>query len=252
LGNVKTVDPAAAGSIIPENNPALSFREATMPLADPASPIPAYLGQPRQTFQAPGDGSFLSSLLAKLSGKKNPFGLWTITVCDNGVASRDTRVVPNLNVLQNLDIRWDDFVTTQSSLTRTYRGFSSSDFNIYVYEAADGTTLGISSGVGMRGVDQLAAQIQDEIFKRQFPRLTSAFQAGETVQCGRLAIDQRGLTCDTEHIPWIAIARVSVDNGQFVVERPGIPALKMPVYEIKNFDIFWTILQSAMKGPGTG
>jgi hypothetical protein len=227
-----------------------SVREAIMAHADPAAPIPADLGRPLHTFQASGPGSFFGSLLAFVTRRKNPFGLLTITVCESGMASRDTRVVPNPNVLQNMDVRWDDLVAARSSLTRTIKGIFTSDFNIYVYDLADGTTFeffaGTGIGTGLKDADRLAGLIQDEIFKRQLPRQSAAFNGGQAVSFGRVILDQKGLQWDATPIPWDAIARVRVHNGKFIVERAGAPALQTDVYDVKNFDILWTLLQPVL------
>lgn len=217
-----------------------------MPLADPASPIPARLGATRQTFICPAKSSFLGSLF----GSPKP-AEWTVTVCENGVASRDSRQLPP-RVLQNLDIAWDEFVAWQSMLTHTIRGFTSSDFNLYVFEAADGKNFSFGNNVGLQGTEQLGGLIQAELFRRLLPRLTAAFNSGETVDCGEIRLSQQGLSWENEHIPWNAVTRVTVDSGEFLLDRAGQPQKKVHVCEIKNFDIFWTILQSVLKAKGAG
>jgi hypothetical protein len=187
-------------------------------------------------------------LLALLTFRRHPFGLLTVTVCENGIAARDTRVVPNPKVLQNVDVRWDDFVAAQSSLTRTIKGIFTSDFNIYVYELADGSNFELfgGTGTGMKDADRLAGLIQDEIIKRQLPRLSTAFKAGQAVYFGPITIDQKGLRGKTTPIPWDAITRVSVRNGKFIVQSAGATALHMDVYEVKNFDVLWAMLQPVL------
>lgn len=214
---------------------------------DPDSPIPADLGKPLQTFQEPGPSTFMASMLAMLTFRKNPFGLLTITLCENGIAARDTRIVPNRQVLRNKDIRWDEFVTVQSSLMRTIQVFTSDDFNLYAYELADGSTFGLVGGTGMKNVDSLARLIQDQIYSRQFPRLAAAFSAGQTLDFGPLQLDQSGLNWESEQIPWKDIAEIKVDKGKLTLQRTGVPDLEMYVYEIKNFDILWTLLTNFLE-----
>src|SRR5450631_1325613 len=111
-----------------------------MAQADPLSPIPAHLGKPLQTWKSSGSilprlqlgflGLFclfimglcfipgvaravpiyfamLPLLIAAVFGyftfRKGPEVGWTVTVCENGVASRDIRNALNPDALQNLD-----------------------------------------------------------------------------------------------------------------------------------------------------
>lgn len=92
----------------------------------------------------------------------------------------------------------------------------------------------------------LAARIKARIYPRLLPNLRAAFEAGDMLHFGPIAIDKNALYVRRQEIPWEQVSRLNVEAGILVVEFQSRRAIKIPAGKIPNIELLIQLLQEGV------
>ncbi|HEX6340724.1 DUF6585 family protein [Umezawaea sp.] len=109
--------------------------------------------------------------------------------------------------------------------------------------------------VVFRGVEQpgkmsrtdvvaLGPVLQKEVSERRLPPAVEAINAGRTVDFGPLALSASGVTTPSGLVPWNSVRELSTGAGQVVLASAGRKPGTYPIFDIPNFEVFWTLAQT--------
>lgn len=97
---------------------------------------------------------------------------------------------------------------------------------------------------------ELISRLKAALYPRLMPRLCAAFEAGQWVFFGPVAIHKDGLQVPGRRLPWKQVGRVDFQGG-FLVVTPLSPAgkiaaVKIPLIQISNPELLVQIIQQAV------
>jgi len=174
---------------------------------------------------------------------------WNVTLCENGISSRDKRRTARSDLAAPRDISWDEIVSVRCSITRFVRGVMSETFEFYILKLQDGSTFDLTSA--LKRIRELGQTVQDEVFKRVSPQITEAYNAGQEVNFEALGTRSDGLRVREQWIPWGQLADVSLQQGVLTIRQHGASAatpVQVEASEVSNLPILLSILQQVV-GP---
>ena len=146
-----------------------------------------------------------------------------------------------------------DFCTWERITTFwSYRQCRPDTLNSYKYWVTrdDGAVFAFKSS-RLNDVDDLAGHIYSQVRDRLLAPALAAFQAGERVEFGPVAIDREGLTYRGEHLTWDQIEEASADtDSDFVVKKRGktYAWCELSTARIPNFSILLELLDERYGG----
>jgi hypothetical protein len=89
----------------------------------------------------------------------------------------------------------------------------------YTIQTTGGETIKLTNNVGK--VAKLGALIQAEAFKQLLPRALETYNAGGTLQYGKLSVNQAGVGNGKEILAWAQVKNVQVSNGYILIKKDG-------------------------------
>lgn len=115
-------------------------------------------------------------------------------------------------------MRWDEMTNVTMSLINN-KNLRAMFYN-YTLQSDDGRKITFNyNDQAMQNMQQLNDTIQSEITTRQLPKAIAAYNAGNTVNFGRLALSKDGLSNGKETISWSEVEEVKLQNGAVTVRK---------------------------------
>lgn len=116
--------------------------------------------------------------------------------------------------------RWDQISATWQQVTRhTTNGIPSGTTHIYTIQREDGRKAIFNDALSH--VEQLGKTIQQQTFQHLFPRAVTSYMAGESLNFGKLTINQQGVSNGKELIPWGDVKQVQLNQGVISISKQG-------------------------------
>ncbi|MEW5827659.1 MAG: DUF6585 family protein [Chloroflexota bacterium] len=160
-------------------------------------------------------------IISVISGGLGLLAVWSAVVnwrkavafYENGLAYRDRTGIHSW--------RWDQAAQVFSAVTRHYtNGIYTGTTHLYTLNLADGARLKFDNKFDK--IEALGHLLQELSFKPLYQKAADAYNAGQVVTFGPVAISkQGGLALGKKTYPWNEIAQVSVQKGYLQVSKKG-------------------------------
>jgi hypothetical protein len=103
----------------------------------------------------------------------------------------------------------------------------------------------------LENLPELLTQIKARLYPRLVPAMRKAFQDGQRVYFGPLAIQQNELRLEeTERTPlsitWAQVRSVSVQAGMLVIDCEEARQIRLPVARVPNLELLLEIIQTGV------
>jgi hypothetical protein len=140
-------------------------------------------------------------------------------------------------------IRWDTIESIRHQAVRMRVNFIPvGTVHTYTIRTNQGETLKLTNSVGK--VVKLGTLIQAEAFKHLMPRAIESYNAGGTLQFGKLSVNQAGIGNGKEIVPWAQVKSVQVSNGSITIKKDGkwLNWANVAVAQTPNFFVFLALV----------
>jgi hypothetical protein len=115
-------------------------------------------------------------------------------------------------------LRWDDITWVKERIrVERDRGANKAHY-IYTLNSKNGTQLILK---GYENAEPIGTTIFDEVNKRLLPKFTEAYERGETIKFGEIAISKAGIDFGKGPIAWDEIEEMLYMVGKVAVRRSG-------------------------------
>lgn len=116
-------------------------------------------------------------------------------------------------------MRWDEITAVNQKITvsRSRRGTTGTPTYTYTVTGPKGT-LSFST---YKGIQMLGQTIQNEVGQRLGPKMFDAYNRGETLQFGKVAVNKSGIDTGKGPMPWSEVEQLSLSAGRLSVRRNG-------------------------------
>jgi hypothetical protein len=106
----------------------------------------------------------------------------------------------------------------------------------------------------LRGLDQLGRAVEEEACRHLLPGALQAFQAGDTLDFGILAMSTKGITKGIHTQPWEEVTEIGVDADGWVAigskDRSWVDCIVVSPNKIQNRRLFLALLAEIKKLTG--
>lgn len=140
-------------------------------------------------------------------------------------------------------LAWGDFDAVWQSITKRYvNGVYAGTTHIYRARVRGGETLVFDDR--LRDVSALGEAVVKATASALLPAALRAYEAGERVNFGPIALDRGGLHSGGKSLPWAEVKAVKIERGQISVDRDGkwFAWTRATVPQIPNFYVLVTLL----------
>lgn len=163
---------------------------------------------------------------------------WTVTAAlfEHGVALRTPQGVRQA--------AWADVTAIYVHVVRQPGWVTAPLTHRYTLETKTGARLVFDDSIGGE-VGQLGSALQLGVANTHFARYWSAYQSGQRVTFGPLALDRQKLYVNTQELPWSAIRSVKIEQGTVWIEKTDqgwIRWTAVSVPEVPNLLIFQNLV----------
>ncbi|MEJ5224140.1 MAG: DUF6585 family protein [Anaerolineales bacterium] len=118
--------------------------------------------------------------------------------------------------------RWDEVAEFFFSITRHYtNGVYTGTTYVYTLHKTDGAKLSFDNKYGKDDIPKLGGAIEKAVLPIQYKRAADAYNAGQVVAFGPVAISKEGITISKKMYPWDEVAKISLENGMLSVAKKG-------------------------------
>jgi len=100
----------------------------------------------------------------------------------------------------------------------------------------------LHSHPGLHDREGLKKTIKKQVYTRLRPRLLQAFQGGEIIPFGEVAISKHKFMLPKQEIPWEYIDGITVQKGIFIVKLSAEKRIEIPIRKIQNIEILIHII----------
>jgi hypothetical protein len=94
---------------------------------------------------------------------------------------------------------------------------------------------------------KLVIQAKAAFYPHLLPRLRADFRAGHPIVCGPLSVQHSALTVSGHSYPWVQVSRLSVANGQLMIQLIHGAPLHVPVAKIPNLEPLLQIIAEEVR-----
>ena len=116
--------------------------------------------------------------------------------------------------------RWEDVLSLTAAVTRHYtNGVYTSTTHIYTLFNQRNERLVLSDM--FKGVEQLAAAIEQAIFPLLYERASTQYNAGQMIVFGPMSVSKAGIQIGKKTYPWAEVEQVSIHQGVLRVSKKG-------------------------------
>jgi hypothetical protein len=140
-------------------------------------------------------------------------------------------------------VRWDAIESIRHQAVRVRVNFIPiGTAHTYTIKTNQGETIKLTSSIGK--VAKLGALIQAEAFKHLMPRAIESYNAGGTLQFGKLSVNQAGIGNGKQVVPWAQVKSVQVGNGSISIKKDGkwLNWANVAVAQTPNFHVFLALV----------
>lgn len=140
-------------------------------------------------------------------------------------------------------VRWDAIESIRHQAVRIRVNFIPiGTARTYTIRTNQGETIKLTGSIGR--VAKLGALIEAEAFKHLMPRAIERYNAGGTLQFGKLSLSQAGIGNGKEVVPWAQIKSVQVSNGSIAVKKEGkwLNWANVTVAQTPNYVVFLALV----------
>jgi hypothetical protein len=144
--------------------------------------------------------------------------------------------------------RWEDVVSMTSAVTRHYtNGIYTGTTHLYTLFNRQNQRLVLSDSLAK--VEQLAQEIDQNIFPLLYGRAADQYNTGQTIVFGPVAISKAGISISKKTYPWTDVKEVSIRQGILKVSRKEggwFSGASAAASVIPNLRVLLTIIQQVV------
>ena len=151
---------------------------------------------------------FLLGALAGWSAYSN----WNkgVMVYERGFAYRDRKGIQTW--------RWDNVVSITAAITRHYtNGIYTGTTHVYTLFNNQNEKVVLNDS--FKAIEGLAAVIENGVYPILYERAAQAYNTGQTLTFGPVAINKGGIVIGKKNYPWVDVKQVSIQNGFVKVSK---------------------------------
>ncbi len=149
------------------------------------------------------------------------FGVWAgwstysnwnkgVMIYDHGFAYRDRKGIQTW--------RWDIVISITAAITRHYtNGIYTGTTHIYTLFNNQNERIVLNDS--FKKVEELAAMVEQGIYPPLYERASQAYNTGQTLTFGPVAINKGGIVIGKKNYPWQDVKQVSIQNGFVKVSK---------------------------------
>jgi hypothetical protein len=150
------------------------------------------------------------------------------------------------------DVRWNDVNAVWQNVTKHYRnGVYTGTTHVYTIETNDKRRFVWNDVI--KEVEKLGEIMQNAVTNIRLPEAFNAYQSGQTVSFGPLAVNSVGISKGNQTVPWTEIKGVQVEKGFIRVKKQDawFNFANVPTSSIPNLFIFLSLVDRII-GINTG
>ena len=145
---------------------------------------------------------------------------------------------------------WVDLDGVASGVVQThFLGFPLSTSHQAILYPSIGKRVRLDSS--LENLPELLTRVKANLYPRVQPKLQGAFDAGQRLYFGPLAITKTNLRLETAEprrdLAWEQVQHISVQSGMLVIELEKDEKMRIPVQDIPNLELLLQIIQSGVK-----
>lgn len=144
--------------------------------------------------------------------------------------------------------RWEDVISMMSAITRHYtNGIYTGTTHTYTLYNRQNQRLVLADSLGK--VEELAINIDQNIFPLLYGRAADQFNAGQAIVFGPVAISKAGIAIGKKTYPWTDVKEVSIHQGILKVSRKDggwFSGASAAASGIPNSRVLLTIIQQVV------
>ncbi len=149
--------------------------------------------------------------------------------------------------------RWEQIRAVYQAVTKHYtNGIYTGTTHVYTIEVEPQGREVFDDRY--QNIEKLGELLRRRTFDILYDRAAQEYNAGKTLQFGRVAIDKNGIAIGKKSFPWDSVAQVSVQRGVLRVMKQGggwFGGASVPVSRIPNLAVLLSIVDQ-VKGLNTG
>jgi hypothetical protein len=150
------------------------------------------------------------------------------------------------------DVPWSEVGTVWQNVTKHYtNGVYTGTTHIYTILTTSGKRFIWNDKI--KNVEQLGGTMQSAVTKIRLPEVFAAYQSGQTISFGKLAVNLTGLSKGNQVVPWSEIKAVEIQKGYIRVKKQDswFNFANVPTSSIPNLFIFLSLVDKII-GINTG
>ena len=199
---------------------------------------PAMIGDRLAT---PAIAALVLFLLA-LAGGWSAYVNWNkgVAVYDKGFVYRDRKGFQPW--------RWEEVVSLTVAVTRHYtNGIYTGTTHIYTLFNHRNERLVL--GDILKGIEQLAAAIEQAIFPNLYEHASTQYNAGQALVFGPLMVSKAGIQIGKRTYPWVEVEQVSIKQGMLKISKKSggwFSGASVPAASIPNLRVVLSIIDQVV------
>lgn len=141
------------------------------------------------------------------------------------------------------DVRWRDVNAVWQNVTKHYyNGVYTGTTHIYTIQTSDGKRFIWKDTI--KNVENLGEIMQNAVTNIRLPEAFNAYESGQTVSFGPLAVNLTGISKGNQTVPWTEVKGVQIEKGYIRVKKQGgwFNFANVPASSIPNLFIFLSLV----------
>jgi hypothetical protein len=114
--------------------------------------------------------------------------------------------------------RWDSVISILTAITRHYyNGVYTGTTHVYTLLNKQNEKIVLNDS--FKKVEDIAKLIEQGIYPTLYERVSQAYNSGQTLTFGPVAINKGGILIGKKNYPWVEVKQVSIQNGYVKVSK---------------------------------
>ncbi len=143
-------------------------------------------------------------------------------------------------------LRWEDITgLTLTSTQSNFLGWNSRPRHKLTLHPRRGNAIQLDSR--FKHLPDLIQLLKKQIYPRLLPAYRTAFQQGQELPFGALAISREHLTYQDKQVPWTYIEGMTAHNGNLIVHLGSRKEIKVPAKHIQNMELLIKLIKEEVR-----
>lgn len=143
-------------------------------------------------------------------------------------------------------LRWEEITgLTITSTKSNFLGWNSTPRHKCILHPRRGKAIQLDSR--FKHLPDLIQLLKKQIYPRLLPAYRTAFQQGQDLPFGALAISRQHLTYRDKQVPWTYIEGMTAQNGNLIVHLGSRKEIKVPARDIKNMELLVKFIKEEVR-----